>query len=173
MSADSDGPGISFGGPGSGALKPDGAFELKGMAGTRIIRAVNLPPGWMLKAVRLNGVDVTDSGIDFKTGDAVAGIEVVLTSRVTTITGTATAGDGAPLKDYTVVVFADNAELWRVPNTRWVSGRRPDQEGRFKFENLPPGTYHAVAVDYIPQGEWNDPDVLERLKGKGRRFTLG
>ena len=174
MSADGDGPGMSLGGgPGSGAPKPDGSFELKGMAGTRIIRAMNLPPGWTLKAVRLNGVDVTDSGIDFKTGDAVAGLDVALTSRGTAVTGTATGSDGSPLKDYTVVVFADNPELWRVPNTRWVSGRRPDQEGRFKFENLPPGTYQAVAVDYIPQGEWNDPEVLERLKGKGRRFTLG
>jgi protocatechuate 3,4-dioxygenase beta subunit len=173
MSADAEGPGMAFGGAGGSTVKPDGAFELKGLSGTRLIRAANLPPGWMLKAVRLNGVDVTDTGIDFKNADAGAGLEVVLTSRVTTITGTATGGDGAPLKDYTVVVFADNAELWRVPNTRWVSGRRPDQEGRFKFEHLPPGTYHAVAVDYIPQGEWNDPDVLERLKGKGRRFTLG
>jgi hypothetical protein len=39
-------------------------------------------------------------------------------------------------------------------------------------QNLPPGSYHAVAVDYIPQGEWADPELLERLKGKGRRFTL-
>jgi protocatechuate 3,4-dioxygenase beta subunit len=173
MAADSEGPGLGFGGPGSGTLKPDGAFELKGLSGARIIRAVNLPPGWTLKSVRLNGVDVTDTGIDFKTGDAIAGLEVELTSRVTSVTGTATGSDGAALKDYTVVIFADNAELWRVPNTRWVAGRRPDQEGRFKFENLPPGTYHAVAVDYIPQGEWNDPEVLERLKSKGRRFTLG
>ena len=172
MSADAEGPGMAFGGLGGGALKPDGAFELKGLSGTRLIRAVNLPPGWALKSVRLNGVDVTDTGIEFKSGD-VAGLEVALTSRVTTVTGSATGGDGAALKDYTVVIFSDNGELWRVPNTRWVAGRRPDQEGRFKFDSLPPGTYHAVAVDYIPQGEWNDPDVLERLKGKGRRFTLG
>lgn len=163
---------IGFGGA-SGALKPDGAFELKGVAGTRLIRALNVPPGWMLKAVRLNGVDVTDTGVEFRSGDAVSGLEVVLTARTTAVTGTVIGSDGALLKDYTVVIFADNGELWRLPNTRWVSGRRPDQEGRFTFENLPPGSYHAVAVEYIPSGEWNDPDVLERLKGKGRRFTLG
>jgi protocatechuate 3,4-dioxygenase beta subunit len=169
--AEMDGP-IGFGGA-AGGLKPDGAFELKGLAGTRLIRVVNVPPGWMLKSVRFNGTDVTDTGIEFRSGEAVSGIEVVLTARTTTVTGTATGSGGSPLKDYTVVIFADNPELWRMPNTRWVSGRRPDQEGRFKFENLPPGTYHAVAVDYIPSGEWNDPEVLERLKGKGRRFTLG
>ena len=171
--ADGEGAAVAIGGLAGGNVKADGSFELKGLAGNRLVRASNLPPGWMLKSVRVNGADVTDTGIDFKSGDAVAGLEVELTSRVTTVTGSATAGDGSPLKDYTVVIFADNAELWRLPNTRWVSGRRPDQEGRFKFENLPPGTYHAVAVDYIPQGEWMDPEVLERLKGKGRRFTLG
>jgi hypothetical protein len=29
-----------------------------------------------------------------------------------------------------------------------------------------------VAVEYIPSGEWGDPELLERLRGKGRRFTL-
>ena len=56
--------------------------------------------------------------------------------------------------------------------TRWVTGARPDQDGRFKVQNLPAGSYYAVAVDYLPQGEWGDPDVLERLKEKARRFSL-
>ena len=167
---DMDGP-IAFG-QASSALKADGAFELKNVAGSRVIRASNIPPGWMLKAVRLNGLDVTDTGVEFRAGDAISGLEVVLTARTTAVAGTVSGKAGTLLKDYTVVIFADNPELWRVPNTRWVSGRRPDQEGRFKFELLPPGSYHAVAVDYIPSGEWNDPDVLERLKDKGHRFTL-
>jgi hypothetical protein len=37
---------------------------------------------------------------------------------------------------------------------------------------LPAGSYYAIAVDYIPQGEWGDPDTLERLKSKATRFTL-
>ena len=57
--------------------------------------------------------------------------------------------------------------------TRWVTGTRPDQDGRFKVQNLPAGSYLAVAVDYIPQGEWGDPELLDRLKGKAKRFTLG
>jgi hypothetical protein len=96
----------------------------------------------------------------------------VLTASITSVTGGVTGPDGSPLKDYTVVIFADDPELWRLPMTRWVTGTRPDQEGRFKVQNLPPGTYHAVAVEYVPQGEWGDPDLLERLKDKGKRFTL-
>ena len=57
--------------------------------------------------------------------------------------------------------------------TRWVTGTRPDQDGRFKVQNLPAGTYLAAAVDYVPQGEWGDPELLDRLKSKAKRFTLG
>ena len=56
--------------------------------------------------------------------------------------------------------------------SRWVVGTRPDQDGRFKVENLPAGSYYAVAVDYLPQGEWGDPELLDRLKLRAKRFTL-
>lgn len=171
-------PSLDFSGPfmaggSSGQVKPDGAFELTGLSGPRLIRAVDLPPGWTLKSVRLNGMDITDTGTEFRAGDSVSGLEVVLTASATSVTGGVTDGDGSPLKDYTVVIFADNPDLWRLPMTRWVTGTRPDQDGRFKVQSLPPGSYHAVAVEYVPQGEWGDPDLLERLKDKGKRFTLG
>ena len=57
--------------------------------------------------------------------------------------------------------------------TRWVTGTRPDQEGRFQRPaTCRPGSYYAVAVDYMPQGEWGDPELLERLKARATRFTL-
>jgi hypothetical protein len=121
---------------------------------------------------RRRGTDITDTGSEFKPGDAVTGLEIELTSKISSVTGTVTAADGALLKDCTVVVFAESPELWRVPLTRWVAGARPDQEGRFKMPNLPPGTYYAIAVDYLPTGEWGDPDLLDRLRPKARRFTL-
>ena len=35
------------------------------------------------------------------------------------------------------------------------------------------GSYLAVAVDYVPQGESGDPELLDRLKSKAKRFSLG
>ena len=164
-----DGPMMGLAGPGS--VKADGTFELRGLSGTRIVRAAGLPPGWMLKSVRVNGNDVTDSGIDFKAGEAVTGVDVVLTSKLTEVNGTVKAGSETA-KDYTLVVFADDSQKWSLPNSRYVTGTRPDQEGRFQVKNLPAGGYLAIAVDYLAQGEWNDPEVLERLKSKATSFSL-
>jgi len=91
---------------------------------------------------------------------------------VSSVSGTVSGADGSPLKDYTVVLFAESPELWRMPMSRWVHGARPDQEGRFRVPNLPAGAYLAVAVEYVPQGEWGDPDLLDRLRPKGKRFSL-
>jgi protocatechuate 3,4-dioxygenase beta subunit len=171
-SAENEGPVPMMGG-GSGGVKADGTFELRGLSGARIIRPAGLPAGWMLKEVRVNGAEVTDTGVEFKPGEALTGVEVVVTSKVTEVSGAVKAANGEPVKDYTVVVFADEPQRWTVPNSRYVYGARPDQEGRFQVKNVPPGGYYAIATEYIAQGEWGDPDVLERLKAKATKFSLG
>jgi hypothetical protein len=160
------------GGLGS-AVKEDGSFELKGLTGGRVLRVIGLPNGWTLKAVESNGIDVTDTGMEFKGADTVGGIDIVVSPKSTDVNGSVTLADGSAAKDYTVVIFADDQLKWSVPSTRWVSGVRPDQDGRYHVRNLPAGSYYAVAVDYLPQGEWFDPELLDRLKLKADRFSLG
>jgi hypothetical protein len=169
MAVDGEGPSLGSG----GNIKDDGSFEIKGLSGPRLIRVANAPPGYTLKSVKLNGIDITDTGTEFKAGDTTSGLEVELSTKGTSITGAVTASDGSVVKDYTVVIFSASPEHWRLPMTRWVTGTRPDQDGRFKVQNLPAGTYLAVAVDYVPQGEWGDPELLDRLKSGAKRFTLG
>lgn len=176
VGTESEGLAIAFpGAPGAaapGSLSEDGAFELRGLAGSRLFRVAGLPPGWMLKSVRVEGNDVTDTGFDFKAGSTLTGVDVVLSARTTTVNGTVTGANGQPVKDYTAVIFADDQPKWTLPNSRYVTGVRPDQDGRFTVRNLPAGDYVAVAVEYLAQGEWGDPDVLQRLRPKATRFSL-
>jgi hypothetical protein len=153
-------------------VKESGAFEVDGVIGQRVFRVGNAPKGWILKQVRLNGEDVTDRGVEFKPGEDVTGLEIELTNRTTSIDGGVTDDRGQALKDFTVVVFAEDPAKWTLPMTRWTASSRPDQEGRFKFSNLPPGAYCAIAVEYVAAGEWSDPEWLARASKKATRFTL-
>ena len=171
LAADAADGQISIGGTGA-ATKEDGSFELRGLSGPKLIRAFNLPQGWMLKAVRVNGNEATDTGTEFKTGEPPASIELIATAKVTEVNGGVTSSTGTAVKDYTAIVFSDDPQQWTLPMSRWVSSARPDQDGAFKIRNLPAGSYYAAAVDYVEAGGWGDPDLLDRLKTSAHRFTL-
>ena len=34
-----------------------------------------------MKSVKLNGIDITDTGVEFKTGETTSGLEIELTSK--------------------------------------------------------------------------------------------
>ena len=160
--------------PTSGAsqVKEAGTFELDSLVGGHIFRVGNLPRGWVIKRVTFNGDDITDRGLEFKAGQDVEGIEIELTNKATAIAGSVAATDGTTLKDYTVVVFAADQEKWTLPQNRWMASARPDQEGQFRMNNLPSGEYCAIAVEYVAQGEWQDPAWLERASKAATKFTL-
>ena len=85
----------------------DGRFALAGLQGPRRVRMMSGPPGWSLKAVRVNGFDVTDDVLSFGTRqESVSDVEVVLTNAGPTIKGTATDAQGHPAVDYSVVAFS-------------------------------------------------------------------
>ena len=153
------GPG---GGGGNGAVKDDLTFELRVRPCVCVIRSMGPPNGWYVKAVRLNGVDVTDSGIEFRSEQELSGIEVEMTNAPSDLSGVVT-DRGKPSHDYTVVIFARDRERW-IANSRYLSTGRPDQDGKYKIRGLPAGDYYAIALEYVEQGEWSDPEFLERVR---------
>jgi hypothetical protein len=157
---------------GMARVKETGEFEVDGLVGGRLFTLMNEPKGWFVKRVTREGDDLADKGYDFKPGEDVEGFEIVLTKQTQRVTGAVTDDKGEALKEYTVVVFSQDPEKWALPSNRWTKSARPDQQGQFKFEQLPAGAYLAIAVEYIAQGEWNDPEWLKRAAGKATKFTL-
>ncbi len=152
-----------------GRIGTDGKFELTGLMGRRVIRAMGAQ-GWFVKSVRVDGRDVTDSGIDFKGGDDIAGVEITLTTQMAEISGTVKGPDGKPARDYAVVVFPDDKDRW-TPESRYFGQARPDQEGRFKVVGLPEETYLVAALEYVDGSDWRDPEFLDRLRESATRVT--
>jgi len=154
-------------------VENDGTFVLTGLTGQKFVRVNGLPQEWTLKAVMLNGVDVTDSALEFRGSTENSGLQVILTDKVSDVNGKVTTARGEVTRDYTVVVFPDDPTKWAFPS-RFVKTGRADQQGQFRIRALPPDDrYLAVAVDYLEDGEGTDPQFLEQIKDRATRFTLG
>ena len=131
-----------------------------------------LPDGWMLKSVTHGGRDMSDGEIPLRSGEELRDVEVTITPRVTTVAGRLTDGKNEPVYDATVVVFAAQPQRW-FEGSRSVKAARPDQQGQWRLKALPPGDYLAVALEYVEDGSWNDPEYLESLRKYAVSVTLG
>jgi hypothetical protein len=60
---------------------PDGRFAIEGLFGSRRLRMIGLPDGWQVIAVRHEGSDRTESGIDVGPGQTVLDVEIVIGLR--------------------------------------------------------------------------------------------
>jgi protocatechuate 3,4-dioxygenase beta subunit len=163
-------------GPGLGAnadngrVTEDGTFTLSGLYGPTRLR-INPPDGWAVASIQFNGRDIADEALEARSGDALSGVQIIVTSKVTAIAGSITDAKGAATTDGTVLVFADDAQKW-IEDSRFVRSARPDQQGKFEIKALPAGEYLAAAFDYVEDGSWNDPEYLESIRRYGQRIRL-
>ncbi|MBI4266507.1 MAG: carboxypeptidase regulatory-like domain-containing protein [Acidobacteria bacterium] len=156
-----------------GRAGADGSFQLTNLFGQGLVRVNGIPQGWTLKSVTVGDTDVTDTPLLFRPGDEIRGAQILLTNRITALTGTVLTRDGQPTRDYAVVVFPDNETKWTAPS-RYIWSTRPDQQGIFKMQGVPASSrYRAVAVDYLEEGEANDPEFLAYVKAVATPFSLG
>lgn len=168
----SERPGPLFGdGGGVSRVADDLTFTLKAQPGNLLIRLRPQAQEVALKAVRVGGQDVTDSGLELRPNEDVGGLEVELTTQQSELSGIVMDGRSRPVKDYSVVVFARDPQRWSIAS-RYFGGGRPDQEGRFKVRSLPAGDYYAIALDYMEPGAGTDPEFLERVRGRATEFSL-
>jgi len=162
-----DAPGQSFNASGVSA---NGAFQLSTLTGTVALRVENVPSQWMVKSIVVGPTDVTDGAFELRGTEQLTNARIVLTDRVSELNGTVTVRN-QEAKDSSVVVFAADAALWTFP-TRFVRMARTDAQGHFTLRGLPGGTYLVAAVDYLEEGEWQDPEFLERLRDAATRVAV-
>jgi hypothetical protein len=157
-------------GESSNLVGADGSFTVRGVFG-RAWLSLNLPDGWALKSVTHETRDLTDLPFEMRSGDAISDVQVMVTNRVSTVSGQLADDKGAPIIDATVIVFASDAAAW-IQGARAIRATRPDQQGQWHIRGLPPGEFLAVAVDYVEDGQWNDPEYLETLRRYAQKLTV-
>jgi len=151
-------------------LAEDLSFTVYASPGRARIKPM-LPKGWGLKAVRVQGRDATDAGIEFRSGENIADVEVEITNRLTQLSGSARNPKGERAEDYSVIVFSRDRSRWDG-DSRHFATLRPDQQGQFEISGLAPGDYYAVALDYLDPADAQDPALLERLVRSAAAFSL-
>jgi hypothetical protein len=161
----------AFRNAGTSPVKEDGTFSVEHVFEHARFQ-VTLPEGWMLKSITQGGKDLSDVEIPLRSGDELRDVEVTITDRVTTVSGRLVDDKNEPVYDATIVVFAAESERW-FESSRSVKSARPDQQGQWRIKALPPGEYLAIALEYVEDGSWNDPEFLESLRRSSTRFTLG
>jgi hypothetical protein len=159
--------------PGESKVHPDWSFEMTGLSEARLFTGgVSEAPDWGIKSVLHNGIDVTDTPIDFVPGQTVEGFEVVLSRKRTELSGQISGEKGGAETDATVVVFSEDPARWGF-GTRYVRTARPNQDGRYNLRGMPPHDYLVVAVKDLEPGQAQDPEFLDSVRPQAQRVSLG
>ena len=130
------------------------------------------PQGWTLKSVVVNGQDITDAPMEFPPGQTVSGMQVVLTKKISALSGQVTDAKGNPVLDATVVVFPANEKLWTY-QSRFIKAARPDQDGRYRVTALPAESYLVLALQGLEDGQAGDAEFLATVKDLSTKLDLG
>jgi hypothetical protein len=163
-----NGPGRNFG----SVDRSSDRFRIPGISGRVLFRQVGLPAPWALKAVMLDGVDITDIPFDADTVREVTNLELIVIDHQPRLTGVARNSRGDVVNTYKVAVFPVKQKPGAVPH-RFMYTTVPDASGRFQIPRLPPGDYVGVATSpFEPWFEW-DPDFQKRVKPAAKPFSLG
>ena len=161
--------------PATAAIHADWTFELAGINGPRRLQLLRVPAGWMLKEIRARGADVTDRPMSFGTRDqSLADVEVVLTDRISELTGRVVDDQERPVSRAEVLVVSTDRTSWYAAS-RFMRRVVTEIDGTFSAAGLPFGSYQAAAFARLPFSngdEWQDPAFLETIAPRATSVTL-
>ena len=163
-------PDAGPGGINGARVGDDWSFSLRNLTDAVVIRTSG-PQGWTLKSVAVNGQDITDAPAEFPAGQTVSGMQVVLTKKISALSGQVTDAKGNQVLDATVVVFPANEKLWTY-QSRFIKAARPDQDGRYRVTALPSESYLVVALQGLEDGQAGDPEFLATVKDFAAKLDL-
>lgn len=150
-------------------------FTVSDIFGPFLLRgnAAGGPGNWIIKAVLLDGQDVTDVPIAYSSAYN-SRVQIVFTLAAASLEGIVTDENGEPTRNATVILFGEDESSW-IP---WSSRTRltgiGSDEGKFSMRNLREGRYYAVAIPplMMVNPQMMDREVLESLRKVAIAVTL-
>jgi hypothetical protein len=152
----------------NGVATTDGRFTLTGALGRSVLRLQGLPRGWVVKSIEAGDRDLAESPLEVRGGQTVD-TRIVITNRFPLVSGRVVDDKGNPSAGSVLLFPADDAK-WFDPGVLRLT--RPDQTGLFRFENVRPGDYLAVALEVVESWQAGDPEFLEELRSRATSVTV-
>jgi protocatechuate 3,4-dioxygenase beta subunit len=153
-------------------VNPDSSFQIDGLHGPVRFTSSAAPVGWFLKSVDIAGRNAADEPVVLGGPDGWRGqVPIVFSSAGADIAGRVVNGRNEPVGTYVAIVFPVDRQRWHI-GSRYSRTAYPDEEARFTLGTLPPGDYFVAAVDALPGGAMEDPELLARLTTVARRVAL-
>lgn len=157
-------------------VHPDGTFELIGINGRRRLQVTRMPPRWMVKEIRVRGIDVTDQPMPFGGREqSLENVEIVFTDRINELSGTVVDTRSRPVADAAVIAFTTDRARW-FPQSRLLGRGITSSSGMFSIPGLPFGSYYVAVLTSRLGADaegWQDPTLLESLVSRASSTTLG
>ena len=151
-----------------------GVLEIGGVeAGKYYVRPDAIPGGITLESVQLGGRVITDVPLELEAAD-LNGLQVTLTDRPASMTGTVVAGDGQPSGIGSVVLFPADPLTWvgSRPRKSYQFKMMRAVQGQFALNEISPGDYYVAAVDDALLTGWPSKDLLTQLTQRASRIKI-
>jgi protocatechuate 3,4-dioxygenase beta subunit len=116
-----------------------------------------------VKSIRYGGREIPDSGVDLTTGGP---IEMVVGTNAALVEGTIVDGQGKPVGGAAVALVPKDGSL-----TKLRTGTA-DDNGKYFFDNNPPGDYKLLAWEDIDPAALNEPGFAQRFDASAKLVTL-
>jgi hypothetical protein len=157
-------------------VEDDGTFEAENLYGTIRILLAPTSSGLWIRSVNTRSGGDPDEPIDVgMTGGVMNDVTVVVADTAVSISGRASDERSRAVEEYRAIAFSTDYTKWFTSSPR-VRNAYAGADGRFTISALPPGDYWVAAVDALAgdsvDGEWQSPELLNRLIASARRVTL-
>jgi hypothetical protein len=152
-------------------VREDYSFQAPSNPGLVVLRPMGVMNGVAVRAVRLNGRDVT-KGFEVDLSTPIDGVEVEVAIATAKVVVTVTNPRNEPVVDQDVLVFPENEAEWGTTMPGHATGGRTNDSGEFQGAALLAGRYYVAAIDPPDNGQSSDPAFLETVRASAARVTL-